>query len=274
MLDKTVHAKRILHLSDLHFGRINEPALEALRQTVSGREKGLDLIVVTGDWTQRARSHEFSAAVEFVKTLSCPVLSVPGNHDVPLYDLGRRFFAPYSRYAKIRPFVRDEFHDELVSIVGLSTVNPFRVMDGVLREEDLGRVAASFRAGASTALRVVACHHPLLDLRNEEWIRPESRARRLMDLGPDVILSGHSHSPWVQISQVGGRAVVHISAGTSVSSRLREEVNSFHILELTRAKIKGESKAGSRGLELVVSTYDLREAGFLERGLPTEIFRF
>lgn len=124
-MDKT-RPKRIFHLSDLHFGRIHTPALEALRQTVAEQDQGFDLIVVTGDWTQRARSREFEEAIEFVKRLFCPVLSVPGNHDVPLYDLGRRFFAPYSRYAKLRPLTLGEYSDDLFSIVGLSTVNPFR----------------------------------------------------------------------------------------------------------------------------------------------------
>ena len=274
MLEKSSTAKRILHLSDLHFGRINEPALQALRRTVLEQQRGLDLIIVTGDWTQRARVSQFAEAIDFVKTLSCPVLSVPGNHDVPLYNFGRRFFTPYSRYKKLAKLTQDEFHDDLISVVGLSTVNPFRAAAGVVREVDVTRASIAFAEGARNALRILACHHPVFDPRKEEWIRPEVRARRLMDLAPDLILSGHSHLQWVQPVEYAGQKVLHISAGTSVSSRLREEVNSFHILELRRDNSLNPPFAEDRGIELMVKTYDLRGEGFLERGLSTEIFKF
>lgn len=253
--------KRILHLSDLHFGRINLPALEALRQTVVEQEKGFDLIIVTGDWTQRARVREFDEAAEFIKHLSCPVLSIPGNHDVPLYDLARRFFSPYSRYSKLRPLTLAQHQDEEVSVVGLSTVNPYRPVAGVVRDEDLKRTADHFAHAAPTALKVVACHHPIYDPRSTEWLQPEHRAKGLLELGPDVILSGHAHTQWVQTTELNGRKVLHVSAGTTISNRLREEVNSFHILEIEKRSI-------------VVKTYDLRDEGFLERGLPTEAFEF
>lgn len=266
----TTSAKRILHLSDLHFGRVNQPALEALRQTVAEQDKGFDLIIVTGDWTQRARPHEFEQAIDFVKGLSCPVLSVPGNHDVPLYNLMLRFFAPYLRYSKLGALTLGDYHDELVSVVGLSTVNPFRAASGVIEKTDLQRAADRFTSGTSDVLRVVACHHPVFDPRTKEWLRPESRSQELLELQPDIILSGHSHSQWIEAIEHGGQPVLHISAGTSISSRLREHVNSFHILEIHRTPPLG----ARRGISVTVKTYDLRDEGFLERGLPTQQFQF
>jgi 3',5'-cyclic AMP phosphodiesterase CpdA len=249
---------------------VNEPALEALRQTVAEQEKGFDLIIVTGDWTQRARPHEFELAIDFVKGLSCPVLSVPGNHDVPLYDLGRRLFAPYSRYSKLRPLTLGEYRDDIISVVGLSTVNPLRAMSGYVGEGDLIRAANGFRQADPATLRIVACHHPLFDPRTKDWLRPENRSRALLDLKPDVVLSGHSHEQWIEATSFNDQSVLHISAGTSISNRLREQVNSFHILEIRRHS----SVEAPRGLEMHVKTYDLRHEGFLERGLPTRQFQF
>lgn len=259
-----------MHLSDLHFGRINEPALEALRQTVAEQDKGFDLIIVTGDWTQRARTDQFEQAIDFVKGLSCPVLSVPGNHDVPLYNLMLRFFSPYSRYSKLRPLTLGDYRDDVVSVVGLSTVNPFRATSGAIQKTDLVRAASRFQGGEPDALRVVACHHPIFDPRTRQWLRPESRSRELLQLQPDLILSGHSHSQWIEAVEYEGRPVLHISAGTSISSRLRAHVNSFHILEIQRVA----PVAARRGIDVTVKTYDLRDEGFLERGLPTQRFQF
>ncbi len=258
--------KRVLHLSDLHFGRVNAPALEALCEIVLARKAELDLIVVTGDWTQRARTVEFRAAIEFVSQLSCPVVSVPGNHDVPLYDLPRRLLAPYSRYAKMQSTTISDYQDEFLSVVGLSTVNPFRVDSGHVHQTDIDRTHAFFSKAAPNALKIIACHHPLFDPREMRWLRPEYRAKRLLDTGADVVLSGHSHVQWVQQSDELGRAILHISAGTSISSRLREEVNGFHVIEL-------ETEVSKRP-GVLVKTYDLTKTGFLERDRPSQRFTF
>ncbi|CAN5664542.1 metallophosphoesterase [soil metagenome] len=258
-------AKRILHLSDLHFGRVNAPALDSLRKTVLEREKNLSLIIVTGDWTQRARAREFQQAAEFISSLSVPVVSVPGNHDVPLYDLPRRWLAPYSRYAQLRPLTLSSFQDDDISIVGVSTVNPFRIDAGAVHKDDVERARAFFRDAPAGALKIVACHHPLFDPREKKWLRPERLAKALVQTGADVVLSGHSHLQWVEVQQTLGRDVLHISAGTGISNRLRTEVNNFHIFEIESAPPRAA---------VTVETYDLTEQGFIERGLPTRRFVF
>ncbi len=254
--------KRILHLSDLHFGRVNQTALAALQQIVLEQDPGFDLIIMTGDWTQRAKVREFAEASDFIRSLTSPVLSVPGNHDVPLYDLGRRFFAPYSRYAKLRPLTLSHFQDEDVSVVGLSTVNPYRPVAGVVHESDVERARSIFEESAATAIRILACHHPIFDPSRNVWLSPENRSQALLRLQPDIILSGHSHMQWVEMSEFNQKSVLHVSAGTTISSRVRDEVNSFHILEL----------GGSR--TVIVKTYDLADDGFLERGMPAKKFNF
>ncbi len=270
-------SKRILHISDLHFGRVNQLALEALKQMILEQEKGFDLIIMTGDWTQRARAKEFEQAAQFIRELSCPVLSVPGNHDVPLFDLGRRFLAPYSRYLKLRPLTMSHFQDADVSIVGLSTVHPYRPFSlaaamtgaGFVHTREVERARDAFSESPSGALRIVACHHPLFHPRTGEWLKPEDRAQGILDLRPHLILSGHSHAQWVELRDYHGEGILHISAGTSISSRIRDEVNSFHILEIERNATETKSK-----IDVIVKTYDLSEDGFLERGMPTRAFVF
>ena len=90
--------RRLLHISDMHFGRLHLPALEQLEQFVISQSQNFDLIIASGDWTQRARSKQYLSAVQWIKKLSAPVLSVPGNHDVPLYNLWARVKKPYKKY--------------------------------------------------------------------------------------------------------------------------------------------------------------------------------
>src|SRR3954471_15101812 len=103
--------RKVVHLSDLHFGRIDPALPPALAEAVA--QAAPDLVVVSGDFTQRAREQEFIAAAEFLQTLPTPLLAVPGNHDVPLYDVLRRWLSPLGRYQRhitsdLAPFYRDE----------------------------------------------------------------------------------------------------------------------------------------------------------------------
>src|ERR671917_2261275 len=92
---------RLIHLSDLHFGAHDERLVEAVEQRVN--EERPDLVVVSGDFTQRARTEQFEQACLFLERLrgaGHDVLGVPGNHDVPLYDVLRRFLSPLTRYKR------------------------------------------------------------------------------------------------------------------------------------------------------------------------------
>jgi 3',5'-cyclic AMP phosphodiesterase CpdA len=90
--------RKILHVSDLHFGRIDPATLDPLRKTAERLKP--DLVVVSGDLTQRARAWQFREARDYLATLPKPQLVVPGNHDVPLYDVVSRFLRPLSNYRR------------------------------------------------------------------------------------------------------------------------------------------------------------------------------
>ncbi|MGE0527775.1 MAG: metallophosphoesterase [Bdellovibrionales bacterium] len=241
--------KRLLHISDLHFGRLHPPALDSLQFFIQQQDYPFDLVIVTGDWTQRARRRQFRAAREFLLDLRSPVLSVPGNHDVPLYDLWSRLLRPMHRYKHyIEPHGVNVFRDRDAVVVGISTVTRFAVQEGKVHSRELERAQAEFASAAPGATRILACHHGL----------PEEAS---LKLNADVILSGHTHSSAVELKCYQGRsAVLSVRSGTTVSARWREEVNCFHVLSVS-------------GRDVAVETYDLGASGFVAREIQPTLYR-
>ena len=243
--------KRVLHISDLHFGRIHPPAIESLKSFLQNQTAKFDLVIMTGDWTQRARQSQFQDAAQFISELDTPVLTVPGNHDIPVYNFLARTFGPLTNYRRyISSLTSDIFIDDEMVIVGFQTPSYFRTVEGVLRAEDLQRAQDAFAQASPQALRIIACHHPIVQPETQTQIRPRSRVDELIKLKPHIILSGHSHLNWIESVELDEHKILHISAGSAVSSRLRGEVNSFHTLEIDRKNVK-------------IETYFLNPTGFI-----------
>ncbi|HEX9815477.1 MAG TPA: metallophosphoesterase, partial [Candidatus Thermoplasmatota archaeon] len=115
---------RIAHISDLHFGTVPDGNIERLEADLKAVKPRV--IAVSGDLTQRARVSEFEAAAEFLSRFDVPKVIVPGNHDVPLYDVARRFFSPLARFRRfIGPIVDPFYADDEVAILGLNTARSF-----------------------------------------------------------------------------------------------------------------------------------------------------
>lgn len=228
---------RILHLSDLHFGR-DRPELEGpLVHTVN--RLAPDLVVVSGDFTQRARVGQFEQAQAFLSKLTPPTLSVPGNHDTPLDNLFLRFLRPFHRYKRhisrqLEPTIET---DEAV-IAGVNTVNRFSWQRGRLSGHTIRGISRAFEP-AGERLRVVVLHHPL-----EHGPEVEKRLMRgahkaliaLDEAGADVVLSGHLHNTVTRPFAVAP-GCLFVQAGTGLSNRLRGERNMFNLLTATRDKI-------------------------------------
>ncbi|WP_373999103.1 metallophosphoesterase [Bdellovibrio bacteriovorus] len=244
--------KRILHISDLHFGRIHPPAIEALESFLAAQQQKLDLIVMTGDWTQRARKGQYQAAAEFIKRSPFPVLTIPGNHDIPLYNFVARLLQPLRNYNRfIRSVTTDIFEDPEMVIVGFRTASVFRPVEGRILKKDIERAESTFSKAPDSALRVIACHHPLFQPKDLARIQPEYLAKRVLALKPHLVLSGHSHLNWVAtVKDEEGHQILHVSAGSATSDRLRGEVNSFHIITTENAGVN-------------IETYFLSEEGFV-----------
>src|SRR5439155_26615445 len=153
---------RLVHLSDLHFGAHDEDLVEAVERKAD--ELKPDLIVISGDFTQRARTEQFKDACHFLERLreaDHEVLGVPGNHDVPLYDVLRRFLSPLTRY---RRFIDDSLCPfvELtgVAVLGINTARSLTFKDGRISEEQVEFIRETFSRTAAGATRVLVTHHP------------------------------------------------------------------------------------------------------------------
>ena len=226
--------RSIVHLSDLHFGALDPATLDPLIGFM--RERAPDLVVVTGDLTQRARPGEFAAARRFLERVPSALVIVPGNHDIPLLNPWRRFARPRLRLERdFGPFA-SVFSDDEMHVVGLDTARSLTVAGGRVNRAQLHRAREAFARARPTAVRLVASHHPLVSL-GEGGRRARVGRWRLVgdlvgDAAVDVALSGHVHRSQCGVVELGGRGVVVVSAGTATSQRRREGVNGFHVVTL------------------------------------------
>lgn len=239
--------RTVVHLSDLHFGRIDPVVAEALQHTV--RALGPDVLVVSGDFTQRARSWQFKAARTFLNSLPQPQLLVPGNHDVPLHNVFARFLGPLRKYRRhmtddITPF----YVDDEIALIGTDTTRSFTIGGGGIRRRELRRILHLLKELPPSVVRVLVAHHPFDE---PHAGAPFGRARpgpeaveQLACEGIDVFLTGHLHvtfaGPTAKRYNVGGRSALIVEAGTAISTRVRGEPNAFNLLRVDRHAITVE----------------------------------
>jgi 3',5'-cyclic AMP phosphodiesterase CpdA len=228
---------RLLHLSDLHFGRIQHGAVPALLDAAHALEP--DAIVVTGDLTQRALKDQFYGARQFLQSLPRKPVCVPGNHDVPLHNPLARLLTPLSAYRRsIDPEFESFYEDRMVAIAALNTAHGWTIMDGRLTWDQHDWLRNRF-ADARAPIRIVACHHPL-DLPREDNHPLPTLARRVIPIwieriGVDIFLAGHIHRPRTllgPVRSVSGRTALFAQAGTSTSDRHSGIGNAFNLLLL------------------------------------------
>ncbi|MGE3509343.1 MAG: metallophosphoesterase [Vicinamibacterales bacterium] len=240
--------RRVVHLSDLHFGRADPVVVDALLSTI--RRLAPHLAVVSGDLTQRARRTEFREARAFLDALPCPCLVVPGNHDVPLYDLGRRFLNPLGRFRHfITPDLRPVHRDEEYVAIGLNTTRAWTVKDGTIRLGDLEHALTALQEAGLQRVKLVVAHHPF-ETRGGSWARMMGRApvpQALMALsraGADVFLTGHLHVGYTGHTaaryRMAARTAIVVEGGTATSTRMRGEANSFSLICIERRRISVE----------------------------------
>ena len=220
----------LVQISDLHFGALNGATLAPLQKRISDLQP--DLLVVSGDLTQRARPHQFDEAATFIASLhDCPRLIVPGNHDVPLWNLWRRFIDPHRHFN--RHFGSDHFSrftSDSLAILGIDTTRSFTIRNGRINKQQLTEIA-DFFAPHHNKWKIVVAHHPFVlpeDVEGESVVgRANTALASFLEEKIDLLLTGHRHVSWNNMLE---STTLTVHAGTATSSRTRSECNAFNEL--------------------------------------------
>ncbi|MFS0735419.1 metallophosphoesterase [Sphingomonas sp. 1P06PA] len=232
---------RLFHVSDLHFGRADEAALDWFARTV--RQERPDAVIVTGDLTMRARSAEYEAATTWLRGLGVPLSIEPGNHDLPYFNPIARIFSPYKRYKRVERALEKPLDIKGIWLVPLRTTAraQWRLnwSFGIVNRRSLKAALARLRRCPPDHVAIVACHHPLVD----QGLESEGRTRRgeaalalLAEAGADAVLSGHVHDAFDVPHRIGDANVRLIGAGT-LSERVRATRPSFNELRIADGAI-------------------------------------
>lgn len=236
--------RTLVHLSDLHFGRVDQSLIQPLIDSVKKIKP--DLVAVSGDLTQRARSHEFREARAFLDRLPQPQIVVPGNHDVPLHNVFTRFLKPLEKYRRyvtedLQPF----FADDEVAVIGVNTARSLTIKGGRINEIQVGRIREKLCPVRDEVVKVVVTHHPF-DLPEGYHERDlVGRARMAMtslaECGADLFLAGHLHishtGHTAKRYKIHGHSALVVQAGTASSTRGRGESNSFNVVRVEHPEI-------------------------------------
>ncbi len=238
---------RIAHLSDLHFGS-HDPKIVAATE-VWLEQQHPDLIIISGDLTQRAKVDQFRQASDYLTRLRAagfPILVVPGNHDVPLYDVFRRFSAPLRRYKR---YIADDlcpwFENDEVAVLGINTARSFTVKDGRINHDQIAILQDRFDAVPPAKTRILVTHHPLYampigeeDELSEAVGRHRDAIEAVAKAGVHIALAGHFHRTYAEAARKmveSAGSVLVVQAGTATSTRLRNnELQSFNWIHAHR----------------------------------------
>lgn len=237
--------RRIVHISDIHFGKADLGMVERVVEKIT--ELAPNLVVLSGDLTQRAKAAEFKAARGFLDRISYPLVVVPGNHDVPLYNVFDRFVNPLERYKKfisadLLPF----YKDAEMAVLGLNTARSLTIKGGRISSDQIAAVREKMDGLSDKMLKIIVTHHPF-DLPEEldeaDIVGNAVEAMPVFsESGADIFLAGHLHVSHIVNSARrykldNGKAALIIQAGTAASVRFRGEINSFNLLEFEYPKL-------------------------------------
>jgi len=235
----------LLQISDTHFGTEQAPVVAALTRFT--KELAPAMVVLSGDLTQRAQRDEFSAARHFVDGLKVPLeLALPGNHDIPLFNLIARIFRPFGNFLRdFGPELEPVRETADMLVIGVNTTMPRWHKDGRVSLSQVERVAKRLAQAPAHLLRIVVVHQPVhvprLSEQKNLLVGRDAAVHRWADAGADLILGGHIHLPFVRpLSERYpnlSRSVWAVQAGTAVSSRIRADApNSVNVIRFDAAE--------------------------------------
>jgi 3',5'-cyclic AMP phosphodiesterase CpdA len=237
--------RTIVHLSDLHFGRTDDALLEPLAAVI--QHIAPDLVAVSGDLTQRARISQFKAARAFLDQLPKPQIVVPGNHDVPLYDVVSRFTRPLAKYRRyVTSDLEPYYADDEIAALGINTARSLTFKRGRINARQMESAQRRLCSLPAGVIKIIVTHHPFdLPAGHDlgDRVGRASLAMKMLSLCRcDLLLAGHLH-----ISGIGSTVLSYVDqeheaiivqAGTATSTRARGEVNSFNVLRIEQSRIE------------------------------------
>jgi 3',5'-cyclic AMP phosphodiesterase CpdA len=235
----------ILHFSDIHFGAENVEAVAAALAFAQAKKP--DLSLISGDITQAGRTREFEAAAAWLTALPGPTFVIPGNHDTPYWDVLARLAWPWRRYEAIirHPAVDHQFQTDDVAVRGLNTARAAQLRwnwsKGAIDLEQTRRAARALSEAPATALRIIACHHPLIEMEGAPMTGDVRCGRAAAEIfaaaGVDLVVTGHVHVPFALEIPVGDHKSHAVGAGT-LSRRERGAPAGFNRIEWDAREIR------------------------------------
>lgn len=250
--------RTIVHLSDLHFNRVEEHLVSKLTECI--REINPQIVAISGDFTQHAWPVEFERARDFVRGLPGRLILVPGNHDMAFYNPWRRAVQRLQLYKRyLTSNLQPSYSDAEVAILGLNTARVSHLRNGRIRDWQVDRMQEHMDTAEPGAVRILVTHHPF-DL-PESFAKAEligARVIRRIVASVDVLLAGHMHishaAPTAERYKLDGNSAIFVQSGTALSTRGRGECNSFQVLRVSRSGIEVEQfSAGADGFRAAKS---------------------
>ena len=280
--------KTLAHISDLHFGRIDPAVVEGLLADLAHTRP--DMVVISGDLVQRALPSHFKAARAFLERLPFPYLVVPGNHDIPVYNLFQRFTDPFATYRRYISRDLSPFHiDEHVAVLGINTARSV-ILDfshGRINGKQIRRIQEVFAEVPAHVFKVLFTHHPFLPPPDAPQTRLVGRARlalpALEACGVDLLLAGHLHRAYsgdiMSFHTQIARSILVAQASTATSTRLRNEANAYNLITIASPSVTFEVRSweGASFARGLVSRYvrqghrwqlESQDTGFRPEGVP------
>ncbi len=233
---------RLALLTDLHFGRARPDLVQPLLDAVA--EEDPDLVVIAGDFVQRARPAQFRMARDFLRALNRDWIAVPGNHDIPLFNLPARVLWPREAYRRwIHGDTEPDRHLPDARIVSLDTTSRWHHQRGRITTAQVSRVAEILKRESGQRTVIVVAHHPFHqhpEIAKKIMIGAAAALDRWSDCGPHVILSGHLHLWTVEpfVVRKNRSMTLQVHCGTGLSTRVRGEPNDFAMLDIERGRVE------------------------------------